>query len=132
MGFLKKRRDKPIRVIVADDQAEVRDALRHFLNKDGRFEVVAEADDGAEAVRMIGSERPDVVIVDLAMPRMNGFHAIREIVALSPETKIIVLSAVVPLVGTREDALALGAHEVFDKHTPPKKLIGAIIDLVGR
>lgn len=129
-GFA-KRRDEPIRVVLADDQPEVRRALMTYLIRDGRFEVVGEAEDGEEAVTLIVSLRPDVVIMDLAMPNVNGLQATREIAEKSPDTKIIVLSAVAQFGDSREDALALGAHQVFDKYTHPKKLIKAIVDAVN-
>lgn len=131
-GFIKKRREVPIRVVLADDQPEVRRALRTYLTRDGRFEIVGEAEDGEEAVRLVGSEHPDAVLMDLAMPKMNGLLATHEITQHSPSTKIIVLSSNVPFGGTREDAVAVGAHAVFDKYTHPKKLIKAIVGVVGR
>lgn len=130
-GFL-KRRDEPIRIILADDQPEVRRALKIYLGRDGRFEVVGEAEDGQEAVALVASQRPDVVIMDLAMPNMNGLQATKEISERSPDTKIIVLSSVAPFAGNQDDALALGAHAVFDKYTHPKKLIKAIVIAVDR
>lgn len=131
LGFM-KRRDKAIRVVLADDQPEVRRALMTYLGRDGRFEVVGEAGDGQEAVALVASERPDVVIMDLAMPNMNGLQATKDIRERSPDTRIIVLSSVVPFAGTEGDALALGAHAVFDKYTHPKKLIKAIVSAVDR
>lgn len=130
-GFM-KRRDKPIRVVLADDQAEVRRALTRHLTRDGRFEIVGEAQDGEEAVKLVVSQLPDVVIMDLAMPNMNGLQAIKEITEHSSATKIVVLSATVPFSDTRDDALSLGAHAVLDKNTHPKKLIKALVGALDR
>ncbi|MDQ4059144.1 MAG: response regulator transcription factor [Actinomycetota bacterium] len=66
--------------------------LRISLKKDTRFKVVGEAADGAEAVQVVDSEKPDVILLDLAMPVMDGLQAIPEIRRRSPETKIVVLS----------------------------------------
>lgn len=126
-----KRRDKPIRVVLADDQPDVLRALTRYLTRDGRFEIVGEAEDGEEAVKLVGSTRPDAVIMDLAMPKMNGLLATKEISEHSPDTKIIVLSSVVPYGGSQETAVSMGAHAVFDKYTHPKKLIKAIVGVVG-
>jgi DNA-binding NarL/FixJ family response regulator len=70
--------------------------------------------------------------MDLAMPKMNGLLATKEVAEHSPDTKIVILSAVVPFGDTHEDAISLGAHAVFDKYTHPKKLIKAVVGLVGR
>lgn len=131
LGFM-KRRDTPIRVVLADDQPEVRRALTTYLTRDGRFEIVGQADDGREAIALVESKRPDAVIMDLAMPNVDGLQATKEITERSPDTKIIVLSAVAQFGTSQDDALALGAHAVFDKYTHPKKLIKAIVGAVDR
>lgn len=115
--FMKRRRSRPIRVVLADDQPEVLRALTRYFGRDDRFHIAGEAEDGAQAVRMVGSENRDAVILDLAMPNMDGLEAIREIAQLSPATAIVVLSSVVAFGDTREKALELGAHAVFDKYT---------------
>jgi DNA-binding NarL/FixJ family response regulator len=101
------------RVILADDVAEIRTLLRLTLELDGRFEVVGEAANGREAVQLTCAERPDIVILDLAMPVMDGFEAIPEICRQSPDTKILVLSAFDP--GTSERVLSLGADSYLVK-----------------
>lgn len=126
-----KNKRAPIRVVLADDQPEVRRALTIYLTRDGRFEIVGEAENGEEAVRLVAAHHPDAVIMDLAMPKMNGLQATHEIATDSPATKIVVLSGAVPFGGTAEDAQSLGAHAVFDKHTHPKKLIKNIVKMVA-
>jgi DNA-binding NarL/FixJ family response regulator len=103
------------RVLLADDVPEIRKLLRLTLELDGRFEVIGEAGDGAEAVRIVSSERPDVVILDLSMPVMDGFEAIPVICRSSPETKILVLSAFD--VSTSTTVLSLGADAYMVKGT---------------
>ena len=101
------------RVLLADDVEEIRMLLRLTLELDGRFEVVGEASNGKEAVEIVADERPDVVILDLGMPVMDGFRAIPEIARTSPETKILVLSAFDP--STADQVLALGADAYMVK-----------------
>ncbi len=81
----------PLRVLLADDHPIVRQGLRGVLERSG-FEVVAEASDGLEAVRVAGELGPDVAILDIAMPGMNGVEAAREILKVAPRTKIILLT----------------------------------------
>lgn len=81
----------PLRVLLADDHPIVRQGLRGVLERSG-FEVVAEASDGLEAVRLCGELGPDVVILDIAMPGLNGVEAAREILKVAPRTKTILLT----------------------------------------
>ena len=101
------------RVVLADDVAEIRMLLRLTLELDGRFEIVGEAANGKEAVQLAADEHPDVVILDLAMPVMDGFAAIPEICKNCPDTKILVLSAFDP--STADQVLALGADAYMVK-----------------
>lgn len=130
MSVFGRKRQTPIRVVLADDQPEVRRALTTYLTRDGRFEIVGQAEDGQEAVSLVRSERPDAIILDLAMPNMNGLLATKEIAESSPGTKIIILSSAAPFANSGNDALSLGAHAVFDKYTHPKKLIKAVVATV--
>lgn len=80
-----------IQVILADDHLIVREGLKSLLEREG-FQVVGEASDGHEAVRIAQSLHPDVAVLDFAMPLLNGIDAAREIHKVSPSTKIIVLT----------------------------------------
>ena len=82
----------PIRILLADDHAVVRDGLRALLDRQPDFMVVAEASDGRECIRLAEEHSPDVVMMDVAMPNMNGIEAARRIVAAHPATAIVVLS----------------------------------------
>jgi two-component system, NarL family, response regulator NreC len=81
----------PIQVLLADDHAIVRQSLRGFLEREG-FRIVAEAADGREAVRLAETLRPDVAVLDLTMPVLNGIDAAREIGRMSHRTKTVVLT----------------------------------------
>jgi DNA-binding NarL/FixJ family response regulator len=82
-----------IRVILADDHAVVRQGIRRFLEEAGDIDVVAEASDGAEAVRLVEEHRPDVAVLDIRMPEVTGVEATRRIKARFPDTRVLVLTA---------------------------------------
>jgi DNA-binding NarL/FixJ family response regulator len=85
--------DAPIRVLVADDHAVVREGLRTFLSLQDGIEVVGEAADGEAAVREAEIRRPDVVLMDLVMPRLDGVGAMRELRRRLPGCRVIVLTS---------------------------------------
>jgi DNA-binding NarL/FixJ family response regulator len=84
---------KPITVLLAEDHSIVREGLRKLLVEDHDFKVVGEADNGRKAVVMTLKLRPSVVVMDIAMPLLNGLEATRQIVQEAPATKILILSA---------------------------------------
>ena len=92
-----------IRILIADDHSMVRQGLRMFLGLDPELEVVGEASNGDEAVRMARQLRPDVVLMDLVMPGMDGIAATKVIRDDLPETEVLALTSVL------EDALVVGA-----------------------
>ena len=85
--------DKPLRILLADDHALVREGTRQILDREPDMEVVAEANDGQETVFLVERERPDVAIVDISMPVMNGIEATKGIKRVSPQTAVLVLTA---------------------------------------
>jgi DNA-binding NarL/FixJ family response regulator len=82
-----------IKVLLADDHAVVRQGTRELLEREKGIDVVAEASDGKEAVQLTIKERPDVVVMDFAMPKLNGIEATRQIKAVAPGIAILVLTA---------------------------------------
>lgn len=85
--------DAPIRVLLADDHPVVRQGLRTFLESRGGIEVVGEAGDGSAAVDSAARLRPDIVLMDLVMPGLNGVEAIAHIREQSPDTRVVVLTS---------------------------------------
>ena len=84
--------ENKVRIVLADDHTILREGLRALLSADPNFEIVGEADDGREAVRCVEKLGPDLLLMDLSMPRMSGMDAISEIKKRYPETKIIALT----------------------------------------
>ena len=84
--------DNKLSIVLADDHTILREGLRALLTADSQFEVVGEARDGREAVRCVEKLAPDLLLMDLSMPRMSGMDAIREIKKRYPDTKIIALT----------------------------------------
>jgi DNA-binding NarL/FixJ family response regulator len=80
------------RIVIAEDHTILREGLRALLTSDPEFDIVGEAEDGLDAIKSVKSLTPDVVIMDLSMPKMNGVAAIKEIKRITPDTKIVVLT----------------------------------------
>lgn len=114
-----------IRVVVADDQELVRAGFRLLLERVADIEVVAEVDDGTRAIAEVLRMRPDVVLMDIRMPRMDGLAAAREIVAQAPDTKIIILTTF-DVDDYVYEALRAGSSGFLLKSSPPERLITAI------
>jgi DNA-binding NarL/FixJ family response regulator len=81
-----------VRLVIAEDHTILREGLRALLSSNKDFEIVGEAGDGREAIRCVEKLKPDLILTDLSMPRMNGMEAIREIKKQSPGTKVVVLT----------------------------------------
>jgi DNA-binding NarL/FixJ family response regulator len=118
-----------IRVVVADDSPEVRLLVRVVLEDDDEFVVEAEAEDGREAIDLAARLHPDLMLLDLSMPIMNGHEALPKILEASPETQVVVLSAFPPERVARR-LLEAGAQAFLDKtsdlETLPDQLRGVI------
>jgi two-component system response regulator NreC len=81
-----------VRIVIAEDHTILREGLKSLLSSNPDFEIIGEAGDGREAIRCVEKCKPNLILVDLSMPRMNGIDAIREIKRRFPETKILVLT----------------------------------------
>ena len=104
----------PIKVLIADDHPVVRVGLRNMLQSDGHVKVIAEAKDGMEALNMVRTLRPDILLLDLAMPKMPGMDALRELTGDATNTRTIVLTGSIDKRQILE-ALQLGARGVILK-----------------
>ncbi len=82
-----------IKILIADDHALMRDGIRRILERESDFDVVAEAGDGEEAIALIERLRPDVAIVDIAMPKVDGIEATKHVKASCPGTAVLILTA---------------------------------------
>lgn len=117
--------DSPIRVLLVDDQSLVRLGFRMVLEAEADIEVVGEAGDGAEALRAVDRERPDVVLMDVRMPGMDGIDATRRITAEHPEVRVVVLTTF-DLDEYAFGALRAGASGFLLKDARPADLTSAI------
>jgi len=122
------RRNETIGVLITDDHAIVREGLQTLIGMEPGMEVVGEAADGVEAVQKAYALRPDVILLDLVMPRMDGLEAIEEMKHKCPEAHILVLTSfsddekVFP-------AIKAGALGYLLKNTTPERLLNAIRDV---
>lgn len=114
-----------IRVVIVDDHAVVREGIGRLLDSAEGIEVVALAADGAEAVEAVASANPDVVLMDLSMPGVDGIEATRRLIARDPSARIVVLTTF----GDQRrilDALGAGASGYLLKDTQPDEVIAAV------
>ena len=117
------------RIIVADDHPLTRDALASLLGRNG-FDVVGEAADGAEAIELASSTQPDLVLLDLSMPGMDGLTALPRLRAAAPDCEVVVLTAS----GTEDNLLAAiraGAAGYLLKSEPPERIVGFLRGVAG-
>lgn len=117
--------EDPIRLLIADDHPIVRDGLRGTFAGDPRFEVLAEAADGAQAVELARTLEPDVILMDLRMPRMDGVSAIRRLGELGLAARVLVLTTY----DTDSDvlpAIEAGATGYLLKDAPSDELLRAV------
>ena len=116
----------PIRVLIVDDVPDLRAMFTMVLSRDGRFEIVGEAEDGLEAIERARELQPDIVLLDIAMPRLDGLQAIPRIHAAAPGVRILVVSGF----GTKElaeRAIAACATAFLEKGVHPDELTLAAV-----
>lgn len=120
----------PIRILIADDHGIFRDGLRRLLEAEPNLCVVGEAADGAEAVALVAQLRPDILLLDLAMPRVPGMDALRELAAGKQSVRTILLAASVERPQILE-ALRLGARGVVFKESATQVLLKSMVAVMA-
>ena len=125
------KRKKRIRVLIADDHSLFAAALQAILGADSRFEVVAIAKNGRQAVDFASSLKPDVVLMDIAMPVLDGFEATQELRKRSPGTSVLMLTGSNARIDV-DKARTSGAAGYVTKDRIASELIDAIVEAVER
>ena len=114
--------DNPTRVMLVDDHAIMRDLLRDALENTGEFQVVAQASDGEEALKVAAEAAPDVIVMDVIMPVMDGIESCRRIMELMPDIRVLILTA-----SNEQDAIvssiAAGATGYLQKYSGKEQLL---------
>ena len=117
-------------VMLVDDHSIMRDLLRDALENTGEFEVVAQAADGNEALRLVEEVSPDVIVMDVIMPEMDGIEACRRIMELLPDTRVLMLTA-----SNEKDAIvrsiAAGATGYLQKYSGKEQLLTTLREVAG-
>ncbi len=129
MSSTDRIRDR-MRVMVVDDHPVMRSGLTDVLETSGHFEVVGQAGDGEEAVRIVEALQPDVVVMDVIMPGKDGVDACREIMELLPETRVLMLTASTEMDAVIE-SVAAGATGYLQKYSQPEELVEAVRDVAA-
>ena len=111
--------------MVVDDHSIVREGLKYVLEQSGEFEVVGQAGDGEEAVRVAAELSPDLVVMDVMMPRKDGVEACRDIIEAAPETRVVMLTVANEETAVRE-AVAAGATGYLQKETDRERLLSTL------
>jgi DNA-binding NarL/FixJ family response regulator len=128
---VRARKQKPLRVLIADDHRLFAEALEAILAADDRIEVVGQASDGAQAVELARTLDPDVVLMDVSMPVLDGFEATREIRAASEGTRILMLTGS----NSRADvdrSREAGASGYVTKDRIASELVEALLEVTRR
>jgi DNA-binding NarL/FixJ family response regulator len=125
------KKPKPLRVLIADDHRLFAEALEAILAADDRIEVVGQAGDGSEAVKLARTLDPDLVLMDVSMPVLDGFEATREIRAKSEDTRVLMLTGS----NSRADvdrSREAGASGYITKDRIASELVAAIVEVSRR
>ncbi len=125
-----KEQQGAIRILIADDHPVVREGLTKLLDAENEFEVVGQAADGLEALECVRRLRPDVLVLDLSMPRSSGMDVLRELSKTEPSCRVIVMAAALER-GQIIDALQLGARGVILKDAATALLFKGIRTVVA-
>ncbi len=119
-----------IRVLIADDHAVVREGFRRMIENDPQIKVVAEAENGIEALQMVRSKNIDVVVLDMSMPEMSGLDCLKQIKAEFPDLPVLIFS-MHPEEQYEQRVLSAGANGYITKRTKPMEVLQAIKDVAA-
>jgi len=117
----------PVRVLIVDDAPAARLLLRQCLTASGRFQVVGEAVDGSDGIHQATIQQPDIILLDVAMPIMDGLEAVPHLARCSPGSLIIMLSGFTAD-ATASEAMGLGAGAYIEKKHHPEEVLRQITD----
>ncbi len=117
-------------IVIVDDAADVRSVIRTRLRVSGHFNVVGEAADGVQAIKLADEQRPSLMLLDVSMPVMDGLEALPRIRAVSPLTRVVLLSGFEEK-GLVDRARALGAADFFEKSVPLDRIVQRLLDLAS-
>lgn len=123
-------RESKIRIVIADDHPIFRDGLRRLLEAERSFQVVGEAGDGEQAIAQVTALRPDILLLDLAMPRTNGLQALQELVDIGFPVRTVLLTAAIDSADSVR-ALQLGARGVILKESATQLLYKCLHTVIG-
>jgi len=119
-----------VRIVIAEDHIIVRDGLKALISANPLFEIVGEAKDGVEAIQIVNQLKPDIILMDLTMPRLNGMDAISEIKSISTETKVLILT-VHKIEEYVRASLQAGADGYLLKKSSREELMNAIYHVIS-
>jgi two-component system, NarL family, response regulator NreC len=118
------------KIVLADDYQVVRKGLKAFLSSESDFDIIGEAGDGLATVDLVTRLQPDILVLDLLMPGINGLEVIRQLENRSPNTAIVIFS----MLGNEAyvtEALSCGAKAYILKESPPEELVKAIREVIA-
>jgi DNA-binding NarL/FixJ family response regulator len=121
---------RPTRIIVCDDTKDIRVLLNAEFQMYDDLEIVGEAENGREAITLADRHHPDVVVLDLAMPEMDGLEALPEIRKVSPESRVIVLSSY-DAGAVQNEVIELGAYRFIDKGLLPWEIADVVHEVAA-
>lgn len=121
----------PTRVLIVDDSLVVAKQLKSALGDSSAFEIVGHARNGAHALKLFADQRPDLVLLDLVMPIMDGMQALRALRGIDPDVRVLVISSMGGVEAKVTEALRLGAKGVVTKPIEAEEVVRAVGKVMG-